>query len=119
MEEKFEELKCYFNAKMSEQEENLTKVFNVFRKEITKQIQNEIKSHCKHLEYENQMLIHQVSELRRLNISNQNNHEELEQYGRRLCLRIDGEPTNTNESSDDILDSVKSLFKEATVDIPE
>ena len=28
MEEKFEELKCYFTAKMSEQEENLTKVFN-------------------------------------------------------------------------------------------
>ena len=28
MEGKFEEPKCYFNAKMSEQEENLTKVFN-------------------------------------------------------------------------------------------
>ena len=48
MEEKFEELKCYFTAKMSEQEENLTKVsnniLNDLRKEITKQIQNEIKS---------------------------------------------------------------------------
>ena len=76
MAEKFEELKCYFNAKMSE---NLTKVFNNvlndLRKEITKQIQNEIKSHCKYLESENQMLKHQMSELRRLNISNQNNHE--------------------------------------------
>ena len=77
MEEKFEELKCYFNAKMSEQEENLTKVLNVLndlREETTKQIQNEIKSHCKHLESENQMLKHQVLELRRLNKSNQNNH---------------------------------------------
>ena len=123
MEKKFEELKCYFTAKMSEQEENLTKVFNNvlndLRKEITKQIQNEIKSHCKHLESENQMLKHQVSELKKLNISNQNNHEELEQYGRRLCLRIDGVPTKPNESSDDVLDSVKSLFKEAKVDIPE
>ena len=38
MEEKFEELKCYFNAKMSEQEENLMKVFNAsndLREEIT------------------------------------------------------------------------------------
>ena len=81
MEEKFEELKCYFNTKMSEQEENLTKVFTVLndlRKEITKQIQNEIKSYCKHLESENQMLKCQVSELRRLNFSNQINHEELE-----------------------------------------
>ena len=97
MEEKFEELKYYFTAKMSEQEENLTKVFNVLndlRKEITKQIQNGIKSHCKHLESENQMLKHHVSEMKRLNVSNQNNHEEeLEQYGRCLCLRIDGVPT--------------------------
>ena len=123
MEEKFDELKCCFTAKMSEQEENLTKVFNNvlndLGKEITKQIQNKIKSHCKHLESENQMLKHQVSELKRLNISNQNNHEELEQYGRRLCLRIDGVPAKANESSDDVLDSVKSLFKEAKVDIPE
>ena len=56
MEEKFEELKCYLNAKISEQEENLTSVLNDLREEITKQIQNEIKSHCKHLESENQML---------------------------------------------------------------
>ena len=104
MEEKFEELKCYFNAKMSEQEENLTKVFNNvlndLREEITKQIQNEIKSHCKHLESENQMLKHQMSELRRLNISNQNSYEELEHYGRLLCLRIVGVPTKTNSSVD-------------------
>ena len=60
------------------------------------------------------MLKHQMSELRRLNLSNQNNHEELERYGGHLCV-----PTKTNESSDDVLDSVKSLFKEAKVDIPE
>ena len=65
------------------------------------------------------MLKHQVSELRRLNISNQNNHEESEQYDRRLCLRIDGVPTNTKEPSDNVLDSLKSLFKEGKVDIPE
>ena len=47
---------------MSEQEKNLTKVFNVLndlRKEIAKQIENEIKSHCNHLKSENQMLKHQ------------------------------------------------------------
>ena len=102
---------------MTEQEENLTKVFNNvlndLREKITKQIQNETKSQCKPLESENQMLKHQMSELRRLNVSNQNKHEELEQYGKRLCLRIDGVPTKTSESSDDVLDSVKSLFREA------
>ena len=68
MEETFEEVKCYFNTKMWEQEENLTKVFNVLndlQKEITKQIENESKCHCKHSKSENQMLKHQVSELRR------------------------------------------------------
>ena len=89
MEEKVEEQKRCFNTKMSEQEENLTKVFNALndlQKEITKQIENEIKSHCKHLKSENQMLNHRMSELRRSNTSNQNNHGELEQYDRRLCF---------------------------------
>ena len=102
MEEKFEDQKCCFNAKMSEKEENLAKFFNNvlsdLQKEITKQIENEIKSHCKHLKSENQMLKHQMSELRRSNTSNQNNHGELEPYGRRLCFRIDSVPTKINES---------------------
>ena len=86
MEEKNEELKYYLNTKMSEQEINFTKFVNIalngLQKEITKQLQNELKSHCKHLESENKMLKHQVSEFSRLNISNQNSHEELEHYGR-------------------------------------
>ena len=53
------------------------------------------------------MLKYQVLELRKLNILNQNNHAELEQYGRRLCLRIDGIHTKTHESIDDVLDPVK------------
>ena len=71
------------------------------------------------MESENQMPKDQVSELRRINISNQNNNEKLEQYGTRLCIRIDGVPTKNNEANDDALDSVKSLFKEAKVDTPE
>ena len=65
------------------------------------------------------MLKLQMLELRRSDISNQNNHEELEQYDRSLCLRIDSVSTKTNESSDDVLDFVNSLFREAKVDIPE
>ena len=55
MEEKFEESKFNFNAKISEHVENLTKVFNNFLNDLqkkTKQIQTEIKSHCKHLKSE-------------------------------------------------------------------
>ena len=65
------------------------------------------------------MLKKQVVELRELNIDNQSRKEKLEQYGRRLCLRIDGLSTVQNESSDDVLELTKSLFKEAKVAVPD
>ena len=46
-------------------------------------------------------------------------NEELEQYGRTLLLRIDGVPTVDNETSDEVLDKVKSLIKETSCDIPD
>ena len=49
----------------------------------------------------------------------QQTNEELEQYGRRLCIRIDGVPTVDNEISDQVLDKVKSLIKETSCDIPD
>ena len=60
-----------------------------------------------------------MTELRELNINNRSQNEELEQYGRRLCLRIDGVPTVKDESSDDVLDFTKSLFNEAKVAVPD
>ena len=37
----------------------------------------------------------------------QSSKEELEQYRRRLCLRINGVPVNSDETSDDVLKYVK------------
>ena len=65
------------------------------------------------------MLKKQLVELRELNINNQSRNEELEQYGRRFCLGIDGGHTVKNESSDHILDFTKSLFKEAKVEVSD
>ena len=65
------------------------------------------------------MLKKQVVELRELNINNQSRNEELEQYGRCLCLRIEGVPTEKNESSDDELEFTKSLLKEPKVAVPD
>lgn len=46
MEDKFEELKRYFNAKLAQQEENITAIFNSlltdFRIQINKEIQLEV-----------------------------------------------------------------------------
>ena len=46
-------------------------------------------------------------------------NEELEQYRRRLCIRIDGVPTVDNETSDEVPDKVKSLINETSCDIPD
>ena len=46
-------------------------------------------------------------------------NEELEQYGRRLCLRIEGVPSVENESLDDVLDKVKSLITLSECKIPD
>ena len=81
------------------------------KKEITKEIQHEISKQCKQLDSKNKMLKKQVVELRELNINNQSRNEELEQYGRRLCLCIEGVPTVKNESSNDKLEFTKSLLK--------
>ena len=60
-----------------------------------------------------------MAELSKLSTENHSKNEELEQYGRRLCLRVDGVPAVSNESSDDILNLTKSLFKEAKVSVLE
>ena len=96
MEDKLEELKSYFNTKFSEQEESLTQTFNNviadLKKEIIKEIQHEVSKQCKQLDSENNMLKKQVAQLREMNINNQTRNEELEQFGRRLCLRIGDVP---------------------------
>ena len=61
----------------------------------------------------------QVAELSKLSIEHHSKNEELEQYGRRLCLRVDGIPAVSNESSDDVMNLTKSLFKQANVSVPE
>ena len=122
MEDKSEELKSYFNTKFNEQEESLTKTFNNIiadlKKKITKETQREVSKQCKQLDSENKMPKKQVVELRELNINKQSGNEELEQNGRRLCLRIDGVHTVKDESSNDVLEFTKSLFKEAKVSAP-
>ena len=42
----------------------------------------------------------------------------MKQYGRRLCLRVSGIPAVSNESSDDVMNLTKSLFKEAKLSFP-
>ena len=120
---KFEESKKYFSEKLSSQEQSLTFTFNALindlKTEITKEIKSEVSKQHEKLVSQNKMLQQQVFELRKLNFDNQAKNEELEQYGRRLCLCTDGIPLKNNETSEDVLDSVKNLFELAEVNIPD
>ena len=49
----------------------------------------------------------------------QSENEELEQYGGRLCIRVETLPTTDNETSEEILKKVKSLINEAECDISD
>ena len=60
-----------------------------------------------------------MAELTKLSIENHSKNEELEQFGRRLCSRVDVIPAISNESSDDVMNLMKSLFKEVKVSVPE
>ena len=60
-----------------------------------------------------------MSKLNKLNLDNQANNEELEQYGRCICLFIDTVPLKNNETSEDVLDSVKNRFQLTKVNIPD
>ena len=60
-------------------------------------MQNEVSKRSKEIVSENKMLKKQVPKLKTLSIKNQSNSEDLEQYGRRLCIRIDGIPAVKKE----------------------
>ena len=66
-------------------------------------IQNEVSKQSKEINSKNKMLKKQVAKLKKISIENQSNSKELEQYSRRLCLRIDGIPAVKKESSDDLM----------------
>ena len=55
------------------------------------------------LENDKILLEKQVLKLKKENITNRVASEENEQYGRRLCLRIDGIPTEKRKSSENVL----------------
>ena len=49
----------------------------------------------------------------------QDSQDELEQYDRQLCNRIDGAPMAENETWNDVLENVKSIIKESSSEIPD
>ena len=45
--------------------------------------------------------------------------DELEQYGRRICLRVECVEHQANEKSEEVLEKVANIIKESETEIPE
>ena len=93
-------------------------VFESFEKIIKEQMEKRNERISK-LEADKCLLQEQVMSLKHANLQMQNSKEELEQYGRRLCLRINGVPVKSDETSDDVLEYIKEMFDESELDIPD
>ena len=65
------------------------------------------------------MLQNQILAIKNQNLQSQQEIKELEQYGRRLCLRFEGIPTEKNEASDNVLEKIMGICKESGVEIPD
>ena len=122
MDSKFEELKDYINEKLITQDAKLKEICSSLLEDVRTEIMTEVKNQnikIQKLESDKAMLQNQVAELRKISQKNHEENEELEQYGRRLCLRIDGVATEKDETSDDVLEKVVEMCKEANIDIPD
>ena len=47
------------------------------------------------------------------------NQDEIKQCGRRLCIRIDSVPMAENDTSNDVLQNMKSVIEESSREIPD
>ena len=107
----FNELKLEFLSELKYQiKKEVSEAIKTEIKKLTKELE-ELESKVSLLQEHEKNFQKQVSVLKRKN-------EELQQYGRRLCLRKEGVPSVENKSSDDDLDKVKSLITESECEIP-
>ena len=94
-----------------------------FKSEIKSDLQkleDKIDNKIKALESDKKLLQQQVTALAQQNKETQQRYDELEQYGRRLCLRIDSVPKQNNEKAEDVFKFVKDLIEEIPdLEIPE
>ena len=73
----------------------------------------------KELESDEILLQHQILEIKKQNLQNQQEIEELEQYNWGLRLRFEGIPTERNETSDKVLEKIMGICKDSGVEIPD
>ena len=117
------ELKEYFDKRFNELKNSLDVSNNTlgnFKSEIKSDFQKQedkIANKIEALESENKLLQQQITALAQQKTETQQCYDELGQYSRRLCRRIDGVPKQNNEKAEDVFKSVKGLIED--LEIPE
>ena len=118
MEQKIDELKKNVDKRFEAESEIIKSVVHdvyalliekfrvIFKEKIKKIIDERINS-------EKHMLQQQITSLEQLNLQTEKDFE-LEQYGRRLSLKIDGVPVKEKERSQDVFEHVVGMLEEAS-----
>ena len=113
----------YMDKKFNDLEKKISGQFiDDIKSKISKEFQTILKNQEEKiikLESTVALLQQHVTTLKQQNFSVSKSCEELEQYGRRVCLRIDGFQTEKDEKPNDVLEKVKSVWSEAGIDIPD
>ena len=122
MAKKIDESKTYLEERLSTQETNLKEFCNNLMEKLTSELTSKLETQAERINQLENDKIHlqkQILELKKENIKNPVVSEENEQYGRRLCLRIDGISTEKYESSEYALHKVTEMWLKAGADIPD
>ena len=65
------------------------------------------------------MLQHQILEIKKQNLQNQQEIEVLELYGRRLCVNFEGILTEKNETSDKVSEKIMGICRDSGPEISD
>ena len=110
LERKFDELKTHFIDEFRKQIQEIVK--EEFNKVIEK-----YEKRTTILESNVEMLQEHVKYLKKQNEGFVNSMDDLEQYGRRQCLRMYGIPQEENETAEDVVNKVYNVIKDINCDV--
>ena len=110
MDERIAKLEENFDVKFNDHKEGMKafiqNLYAEFKEEMKKMFVEHFSQQEERiniLESEKAMLQQQIISLKNAMCTSESNIEELEQYGRRLCLRIKSMPVFENKTSEDVL----------------
>ena len=124
MEQKLDELKRSIEDRFNKQKDSLREIiseicsalFDSLKKDLKEEMKKEMDEQITKISSENCIFQNQILELKHANVKLQNELDELEQYGRFSCIRIDGIPEVSNESSEDVFNNIVDMFVRAGIE---